>query len=346
MIGAGFIGQLAHMMNFHELDSCRIVGLAEFKPELRAKVAARYEIPRTYATHTELLNDPEVEAVIVVTPRPFLAPTVLDCIRAGKHVLSEKPMAGNAEQGSQLVKEAKQRNVVYAVGYMKRYDCGVEIAKNAFQNALITGELGTLLSVYGRCFMGNSYCNVYGHVTTQEKTSYPDAGWEIGPKWLPKELQSDYGAFVNCHSHLTNLLRYFFGRTPTVDFASMSSPCQTAVLRFGDVLATVQTGKSSQGGWDEQVRFQFSDGEIDLTLPPALLRNVPAGVEIYSAGKIQQRVKPQVDWSWSFMRQAEAFIRAVSEREVFRSPGEDALEDLLLCEELWKNDVMRTGKSV
>src|SRR5581483_9533045 len=57
MIGAGFIGQLAHLMNLVEVEECRVVALAEFRPELRRRVAARYDIPRTYPTHQELLQD-------------------------------------------------------------------------------------------------------------------------------------------------------------------------------------------------------------------------------------------------------------------------------------------------
>src|SRR5438046_295524 len=98
MIGAGFIGQLAHLMNYVEIKDCRVLALAEYRPELRRRVAQRFEIPRTYATHHELLQDADVDAVVVVTPRAFTAPVVLDCLKAGKHVLSEKPMAGNSEQ--------------------------------------------------------------------------------------------------------------------------------------------------------------------------------------------------------------------------------------------------------
>ncbi len=105
------------------------MALAEYRPELRRKVATRYEIPRTYATHEELLDDPAVEAVVVVTPRAYTAPVTLDCLEAGKHVLTEKPMAGTVEQAKRLVVAAQTRNLRYAVGYMKRYDEGVQLAK-------------------------------------------------------------------------------------------------------------------------------------------------------------------------------------------------------------------------
>ena len=86
MIGAGFIGQLAHLMNFNQLTSCQVVALAELRPELRRLTCQQYRIARGYETHQELIQNPEVEAVIVVTPRAQTGPVVLDCLKAGKHV--------------------------------------------------------------------------------------------------------------------------------------------------------------------------------------------------------------------------------------------------------------------
>ena len=79
MIGAGFIGQLGHLMNFIEIPNCKVLALAELRPELRKKVAERFDIPRTYSSHLELLKDPEIDAVVVVTPRALTGPIVLDC---------------------------------------------------------------------------------------------------------------------------------------------------------------------------------------------------------------------------------------------------------------------------
>ena len=187
MIGAGFIGQIAHLQNFSGLPVCRLVALAEFRPELRRKVAEHHGIPRTYATHTELLRDPEVEAVVVVTPRAHTAPVVLDCLQAGKHVLSEKPMAGTAEQGQRLVDCAKAKRVRYAVGYMKRFDEGVQTAKRLLDQVVASGELGPILFARAHCFMGDSYCNAAGHIVTDEKPEYFNTGWPTAPDWLPAD---------------------------------------------------------------------------------------------------------------------------------------------------------------
>ena len=346
IIGAGFIGQLAHLMNFVEIENCNLIALAELRPILRQKVAARFGIPHTYASHIELLNNNDIEAVIVVTPRQLLGPTVLDCLKAKKHVLSEKPMAGSSEQGQRLLDEAKKQQVQYVVGYMKRYDEGVNIAKNALSEALQSDCLGTLLAVHARCYMGNSYCNAYGHITTEEKPHYPLEGWSIAPHWLPERYHQPFSFFVNTYSHVTNLLSYLFRETPSVEFVNLTDhPGQLTVLKFKKFLATLETGKMSHQGWSEEVRIIFSNGEINIFLPPALLRNVPASVEIYRAGKIQEHVRPYVNWTWSFFNQAEAFVNDVLGKKTSRNTAEEALKEIRLHEAIWKAEINRLETS-
>lgn len=345
MVGAGFIGQLAHLMNFTEISGCKVLALSELKPELRCKVASRFGIPKTYPSHVDLLKDSEIDAVVVVTPRPFTAPVVLDCLNAKKHVLSEKPMAGSAKQGKILLDAADANKVMYAVGYMKRYDEGVEVAKNALSQALKTNDLGTLLSVHATCNMGNSYCNAYGHIITQETVDYSSSGWSMAPEWLPGEFHRAFEAYLNTYSHVTNLLRYLFGCTPSVEFVSLTDhQGQLVVLRFPTFLATLQTGKMSHKGWNEEIRMTFTDGEINLCLPPALLRNVPASVEIYRAGKTQERIRPCINWSWAFRRQAEAFVSDIQQQKSMRNSAIDAYQDILLTETIWEHEMQRLHK--
>lgn len=342
MVGAGFIGQLAHLMNFVEVEDCQVVALAEYRPELRRRVAQRYGIPRTYADHRQLLEDPEVEAVVVVTPRPYTGPVVLDCLEAGKHVLSEKPMAGTVEQATRLVAAARKAGVQYVVGYMKRHDEGVQKARQLLSELLATGELGPVLFARAHCYMGDSYCHADGHVVTGEKVEYPDEGWPTFPPDFPPQIGRDYAFYLNTYSHNTNLLRFLFGRAPAVDYVRFDARAGSlAVLDFGTFVASLETGRASCRGWDEVTEIYFADGRLTLRTPPALLRNVPAQVELYRAGRTQEVLLPQCDWTWAFRRQAQAFVEDVLANREPLSPGSDALEDLRLIEEMWRLQLQR-----
>lgn len=342
MIGAGFIGQLAHLMNYVEVKGCKVHALAEYRPELRRKVAQRFDIPHAYETHTELLANADIDAVVVVTPRPYTAPVVLDCLRAGKHVISEKPMAGTVEQASELVAMAAKNHLHYVVGYMKRYDEGVQLAKRILEDVMASGELGSLLFARAHSYMGNSYCRADGHIVTDEKADYADAGLPVAPSSLSSKKAPSYARFVNCFSHNTNLLRYLFGKSPEVLFSHVSAPGgQIAVLDFEDFRATFETGDATNRGWDEVTEIYFSDGRITIKTPPALLKNVPASVEVYRAGKVQEISVPQCDWTWAFRRQAEAFVHDICTGSPSISPGSDAIEDLRLIEQIWSVDAKR-----
>lgn len=344
MIGAGFIGQLAHLMNYVEIASCRVVALAEHRPELRRIVSTRYDIPYAYASHNDLLANPHVDAVVVVTPRPYTATVAMDCLQAGKHVMTEKPMAGTALQSQPLVDCAAANSLHYAVGYMKRYDEGVQLAKRILDGLLASGELGPVLFVRAHCYMGNSYCRADGHVVTDEKADYVDAGLPMAPDWMPDDLIKPYARFVNCFSHNTNLLRFLFGRNPTVEYSHVSSAGgQVVALSFGDFRATLETGDATNRGWDEVTEIYFADGRLTIKTPPALLKNVPATVELYRAGARQQIESPQCDWTWAFRRQAEAFVHDVQEDAESLTPGSDSIQDLHIMEEIWRADQQRAS---
>lgn len=337
MIGAGFIGQLAHLMNLVEVEDCRLVAVAEMRPELRQQVATRYQIEKSYATHQELLQDPEVEAVVVVVPRAYTGPLVLDCLRAGKHVLSEKPMAGTFEQSRRLVEEAERQGLHYQVGYMKRYDEGVQEAKKLLDQVVSSGELGQLVFARAHCFMGESYCRADGHVVTREVAEYSEPGWPVWPEDFDEVTGRHFHFYLNTFSHNTNLLRYLVGRTPAIEHVRFEpQDGRFALLDFGDFAASLETGRMSHRNWDEVTEFYFQDGMLTLKTPPALLKNVPAQVELYRAGERQQVVKPLSHWTWAFRRQAQAFVSDVLEGRAGLSLGRDALEDVKLIEQMWR----------
>jgi predicted dehydrogenase len=230
---------------------------------------------------------------------------------------------------------------------MKRYDEGVQTAKRILDDVRASGALGPVLFARAHCYMGDSYCRADGHVVTDEKANYNDAGWPTSPDWLPEQSQKPYAAFVNTHSHLTNLLRYLFGKTPRVEYANLSGQVgQIAVLDFGGFVASLETGRTSNHGWDEVTEIYFADGRLTIRTPPALLKNVPAEVELYKAGSVQEVVTPQCNWTWSFRRQAEAFVNDILDGKESISAGADALEDLRLIEEMWRVDLTRTRDSL
>lgn len=337
-VGAGFTGQLGHIDNYAQIKGCEMYALAEMRPKLRQKVIERYGFQRGYPSHRELLAAPEVEAVVIVTPRPQTGVIALECLKAGKHVFTEKPMAHTVAQAQKLVAAARGKRLVYAAGYMKRHDEGVQRAKRILDELLDTRELGRIIFARAHCFMGDSYCGCDGHIVTDEEAYYPeDSAWPIAPNWLPVQWHRDYAWFLNVYVHNINLLRYLIGRTPEVKYARLGDQeGQVTVLEFGEFPAVLESGQFDYRGWDEVTEIYFERGRLRIETPPALLRNVPARIELYKGGDNHQIISPQCNWTWSFRRQAEAFITDIQSGSGPLASGADAMQDIALVEEIWR----------
>jgi myo-inositol 2-dehydrogenase/D-chiro-inositol 1-dehydrogenase len=80
-----------------------------------------------------------IAAVVIVGPRPSMGPLALDALRAGKHVIMEKPMAHTAAQAAELVAAADAADVMLAVGFMKRHDRGIVAAQRLFAELQTSG---------------------------------------------------------------------------------------------------------------------------------------------------------------------------------------------------------------
>lgn len=338
-VGAGFIGQLAHLDNFVQISDCQLVAIAERRTDLREQVAVKYGIAQTFACHEELLAKSDVDAIVVVTARPHTAAVVADCLKAGKHVLSEKPIAPDSDTASQLVRLAEQHNVYYCVGYMKRFDAGVVLARQKLAQLLQEQSLGKLLHVRASCYMGDSYCNANGYIQSEQpRLNMPDEA-DIAPEWLLEADKSQFARYVNVYSHVTNLLQLFFQKQPKVDFFNSLDPhAHTCILNYGQFLASLETGEVDKRDWQECIQFIFQKGIMTLELPPALLKNVPAKVLIESkVGQEMRKSELQADWSWAFYNQAKQFVNDILCCNESLIDARYAVQDLQLIEQIWKN---------
>jgi predicted dehydrogenase len=336
-VGGGMIGQIAHIANFADLPGCHIRALAELRPELGREAAKRFQIERVYPSHRELLLDPKVDAVVVATRRAATGPIVRDAFNNGKHVLSEKPMAATHALAQVLVNAAFSANRKYAIGFMKRHDFGVQQAKKILGELELSGELGRIIFMRGYCFGGDFL--VGGTEFAMTKEVRPDGLelWPSAPDWIPRSLVDDYAWFLNVFVHDLNLLRFLAGGTPEVTGVDLRRPNGRLVMfDFGEFPGVLEMAEVDFGEWSEGVEILFEKGCLRVELPPPLLRNVPARVELYRGGERKEKVRPEVPWSWAFRRQAEAFIADIREGNEPIASGKDSLEDMILIERIWR----------
>jgi len=342
MIGAGMIGQRSHLAHFVEIENCRVLALAELRPELGRLVCRKFGIPKLYSTHTELLDDPDIEAVVVVTRRHATGPIVLDALRSGHHVLSEKPMAHTQAQAERLV-SAQPAGKRYAIGYMKRHDTGVARGKVVLDSLRRSGELGQIVLVRAWCFGGDTGVGNHGFVMTDEVRPDGIELWPIAPDWIPDSRHEEYAAFLNVNIHMLNLLRYMFDATPAVSCTKFT-PSQGRVVTFdfGAFPCVFEMAEVASPDWHEGIEILFERGRLRVALPPPLLEMASASVELERGEPVWQTIRPSGPRSTAFRVQAEAFIDDILQQREPIASAADSLEDLVLAESIWQNALETT----
>jgi predicted dehydrogenase len=334
VVGAGMVGQLAHLANFVQIPGCRVAALAELRPRLGALAAKRFGVPKVFPSHRDMLAADVIDAVVVVTRRPATGPVVLDALTAGKHVLSEKPMAHTLDQGRKLVEAAHAHRLTYAVGFMKRHDSGTLRAKRLMNDLIASRELGPILLMRAWCFAGEFACGSDGYVMTDENRPDGLELWPSAPDWLPQSRHEDYAWFLNVFVHDLNLLRLFVGRTPAVRGVNFDHPNGRVVLfDCGDFPAILEMGEQTGTDWHEGLEIVFEKGRLSLAFPSPLLKNQPATVTLVRGGETS--IIPS-GWSWGFRRQAEAFVADITAQREPLASGADSLADLELAETIWR----------
>ena len=93
----------------HEAE---VVAVASPTPENAAALAKKYEIPRVFTDYREMLREKDIEMVTIAAPNSLHAPMTIDCAKAGKHIVCEKPLCMTIAEGEQMVGAAKQSGVL------------------------------------------------------------------------------------------------------------------------------------------------------------------------------------------------------------------------------------------
>lgn len=119
VVGAGFIGPV-HVEALRRAG-VHVAGILGSSPEKSAVVAERLGLPRGYRDFAEVLTDGNVDAVHLTTPNKFHFEQAAAALRAGKHVLCEKPLAMNSRETAELVKLAAQAKLAAGVAYNIRF---------------------------------------------------------------------------------------------------------------------------------------------------------------------------------------------------------------------------------
>ncbi len=144
MIGVGVIGYGYWgpnlVRNFMEAPGSNVVAVSDLLEERLRPLAARYPTVKTTKDYRDLLRDTKIDAIIIATPVSTHFDIAMQALKAGKHVLVEKPIAATSEQASRMIEEAARRRLVLAVDHTFIYTGAVR----KIRDLIATGALGDI----------------------------------------------------------------------------------------------------------------------------------------------------------------------------------------------------------
>ena len=188
VIGVGFIGP-AHMEGIRRLGF-EVVAVAEATQELAEKAADQLLVPKAYGDWKDLIADPEIDVVHIASPNFLHFAHAKAALEAGKHVICEKPLAMTSVESGELVRLAKEKNLVNAVNFNIRFYPLVHEAKARIQN----GEIGDRLYI-----IQGSYLQDWLLLET-------DWNWRLEP-----EFGGELRAVADIGSHWMDLVTFVAG---------------------------------------------------------------------------------------------------------------------------------------
>lgn len=144
VIGTGFMGR-AHLEALRRLGSVEIQVVAGRTLEKARQLADAFAVDRATADYREIVNDPAINAVHVCTPNALHFPIAEAALRAGKHVLCEKPLATSSSEARKLVALAEENKLCNCTCHNLRYYPMVQQMRRMRED----GDLGEILVVQG-----------------------------------------------------------------------------------------------------------------------------------------------------------------------------------------------------
>ena len=185
VIGCGNIAG-SHLKGYANNPDVEIYALCDINEEQLNKRGEEYHVSRRYTDCETMLKElPEIEAVSVCTWNSAHAPCAIAALKAGKHVLCEKPMAYNAQQAEEMLAAAKESGKLLMIGFVRRFgnDCAV------LQDLIQDDQLGEIY---------------YAKATYLRRHGNPGG-------WFGDKSRSGGGPLIDLGVHVIDLTRYLMG---------------------------------------------------------------------------------------------------------------------------------------
>jgi len=322
LVGLGSLSTNQIAPGLQKTKYCRLAGIVSGTPEKRKRWAAQYNIPEkniyTYETFDSIKDNPDIDVVYVVLPNAMHAEYTIRAAKAGKHVLSEKPMEVSPEKAQAMVDACKENNRLLAIGYRCQFvPFHLEMMRLRREN-------------------------VFGSVKLIEASF----GFKIGDptQWRLKRALAGGGALMDVGIYALQGTRYVSGEEP-IEITAFETKSDRQKFREVDesiqwhmkfpsgVMASCSTTYNSNGL--NRLYAGFENGWA--LLDPA-----------YSYGGLEGKTSkgsmdfPQVD---HFATEMDDFAQCIMQGKKSKVSGEEGVRDLKLLAAIYES-IRGGGKTV
>jgi predicted dehydrogenase len=317
IVGAGLITRNSHLPAVLGHPHARLTALVDSDTSRARALAESYgATPRVAPRVEDVLG--EIDACIVATPNHTHAGLAVTCLRAGLHVLIEKPLATTVADGERIVRAAADSGTVAAVGYCTRFRDNI--------------RLFTRLLAERRFGRATRFAYQYGTV----------GGWATLSAYTLDRAAAGGGVTVVSGTHFLDRLLYWFGAPDQVEYADDGhrGPEANAHCRFrftgdaGPLHGAARFSKTAQlpGG----MVVETEQGRLVLPeTPGGAVRFLPRGCGDLALLVTDTVPSPDPPGSSDFQRQLHHFLLACRGEGVFPVTAEGGLESLKLLQRLY-----------
>jgi UDP-N-acetylglucosamine 3-dehydrogenase len=305
VIGTGFWGR-NHARVFKELEETELLAVCDINAERAKNVAKQFGV-RAYTSMGKLLKRKDIEAVSMCVWSLNLAKETLKALKAGKHVLVEKPMATNVKQAEKLLETVEEEGLHLSVGFLMRFIPGIQHMKNSIEDKTI----------------GNLVC-----ATAKRVSEWPE---RIG----------DVGVVKDTAIHDIDIIRYLFSEEPIAVYAKTGNMKYKKFEDYAQIMLTFEGGKSAfiESNW----LTPYKTRTLVVTGSKAIMKLDYITQEL-TIEDAKETIQPRYPWQEPLKLELQHFANCILKKEKPLITGMDGLKALQIAEAILKSSL--TGRVV
>jgi UDP-N-acetylglucosamine 3-dehydrogenase len=293
VIGTGFWGK-NHARVYKELESTELVAVCDQEAQRAKKVADQFSV-KAFTDSARMLQDEAIEAVSICTWSTSLAREALKALKAGKHVLVEKPMATNTRQAQKLLLTAEENGLHFTVGFLMRFIPGIQDIREAVK----TRKIGDLVCA-----------------TAKRVSQWPE---RIG----------DVGVVKDTAIHDIDVVRFIFGEDPVNVYAKTGCMRHRKFEDYAQIMLTFKGGKSAfiESNW----LTPYKTRTLTVTGSDAIMRLDYITQELWIEAA-KENLQPKYPWQEPLKVELQHFADCITKGEKPKVTGTDGIKALRIAE--------------